>query len=144
MTDPNPLERFIRAQVGTYATALAELRFGEKRSHWMWFVFPQIAGLGHSPTAQLYAIANRSEAIAYSRHDVLGARLIESTEAVLGWAGKRSAHAVFGPVDALKFKSCMTLFEVTANQSTPFAAALDAFYDGARDAATLVRLGANR
>jgi uncharacterized protein (DUF1810 family) len=106
----------------------------------MWFVFPQIAGLGRSSTAQFYAIAGRAEAAAYDRHPLLGARLRECTQAMLGWAGERSAEQVLGPVDALKFRSSMTLFEACAADPEPFAAALDAFYAGERDAATLERL----
>ena len=106
----------------------------------MWFVFPQVAGLGRSSTAQFYAIRGRDEAVAYARHPLLGARLAECTEAVLGWAGKRSAERILGPVDALKFRSSMTLFEACAPDSAPFAAALEAFYAGERDGATLERL----
>jgi uncharacterized protein (DUF1810 family) len=106
----------------------------------MWFVFPQIAGLGRSSTARIYAIADRAEAEAYSRHPLLGPRLTDCTEAMLGWAGKRSAERILGPVDALKFASSMTLFEACAADPAPFAAALDAFYGGERDAATLERL----
>ena len=106
----------------------------------MWFVFPQIAGLGHSSTAQFYAVRGRDEAEAYSRHPVLGARLAECTAAMLGWAGERSAERILGPVDALKFRSSMTLFEACSDEPAPFAAALDAFYSGERDAATLERL----
>ena len=106
----------------------------------MWFVFPQIAGLGRSSTAQFYAIADRAEAVAYSGHPLLGPRLRECTEAMLGWAGKRSAERILGPVDALKFRSSMTLFEACAADPAPFAAALEGFYAGARDAATLERL----
>ncbi len=106
----------------------------------MWFVFPQIAGLGHSSTAQFYAIRGRDEAEAYARHPLLGSRLRECTEAMLGWAGQRSAERILGPVDALKFRSAMTLFEACAPDPAPFAAALDAFYGGERDRATLERL----
>ena len=106
----------------------------------MWFVFPQIAGLGHSPTAQFYAIRERDEGEAYGRHPLLGARLAECTAAMLGWAGARSAKRILGPVDAVKFRSSMTLFEACGAEPAPFAAALDAFYAGARDAATLARL----
>jgi uncharacterized protein (DUF1810 family) len=106
----------------------------------MWFVFPQIAGLGRSSTAQFYAIADRIEAAAYNRHRRLGPRLVECTEAMLGWAGKRSADRILGPVDALKFRSSMTLFEACADDPAPFAAALEAFYAGERDTATLGRL----
>lgn len=106
----------------------------------MWFVFPQIAGLGRSSTAQFYAIADCAEAQAYARHPVLGPRLVEATEAMLGWTGRRDAERILGPVDALKFRSSMTLFEACADHPAPFAAALDAFYAGERDDATLERL----
>ena len=106
----------------------------------MWFVFPQIAGLGRSSTAQFYALADRAEAVGYSRHPLLGPRLAECTDAMLGWAGRRSAERILGVVDALKFRSSMTLFEACAHAPAPFAAALDAFYAGERDAATLERL----
>jgi len=135
------LARFLEAQRPVYRQAFAELRAGAKRSHWMWFVFPQIAGLGRSPTAQLYAIADRTEAAAYCRHPVLGARLRECAEAMLGWAGKRSAERILGPVDALKFRSSMTLFEACAPDPAPFARALEAFHGGERDPLTLERLG---
>ena len=106
----------------------------------MWFVFPQIAGLGRSSTAQFYALADCAEAVGYSRHPLLGPRLAECTDAMLGWAGRRSAERILGVVDALKFRSSMTLFEACAHAPAPFAAALDAFYAGERDAATLERL----
>jgi uncharacterized protein (DUF1810 family) len=103
----------------------------------MWFVFPQIAGLGRTSTAQFYAIADRAEAEAYHRHPLLGPRLIECTEAMLAWAGKRDAEAILGPIDVLKFRSSMTLFEMCSADPAPFAAALDAFYGGERDTVTL-------
>jgi len=140
MVEIGSLGRFVEAQEGVYPQALAELRAGDKSSHWMWFIFPQIAGLGRSPTAQFYAIADRAEAQAYSRHDLLGPRLRECTQAMLGWTGRRSAEAVLGAIDALKFRSSMTLFEACADDPALFAAALDAFYRGERDAATLARL----
>jgi len=140
MADASSLERFVEAQRGIYPQALAELRAGDKRSHWMWFIFPQIAGLGRSPTAQFYAIADRAEAGDFWRHEVLGPRLIECTQAMLDWAGRRSAEAILGTVDALKCRSSMTLFEACADDPAPFAAALDAFYGGVRDEATLARL----
>ena len=105
----------------------------------MWFVFPQIAGLGRSATAQFYAIRGREEAEAYAGHPVLGPRLRECTAAMLGWAGERSAVRILGPVDALKFRSAMTLFEACVSDPAPFAAALEAFYAGERDALTLER-----
>ena len=134
------MQRFVDAQQRVHAGALAELRAGKKLSHWMWFVFPQIAGLGRSSTARFYAIADRSEAETYARHRVLGPRLVESTRAMLGWAGRREAERILGPIDALKFNSSMTLFEACASDPAPFATALDAFYGGERDWATLERL----
>lgn len=135
------LDRFVAAQDGVVDRALAELRAGAKTSHWIWFVFPQIAGLGHSMMAQRYAIADLVEARAYLAHPVLGPRLIEPTEAMLGWAGRRSAETILGGIDAIKLRSCMTLFEAAAGATAkPFADCLDAFYDGARDPATLARL----
>ena len=137
------LDRFLAAQRETWPTALAELHAGAKRSHWMWFIFPQIAGLGRSETARVYAIRDLEEARAYLAHPVLGARLIEATEAMLRHVGSRSAEAVLGPIDAMKLASSMTLFEAAAadaEQARPFARCLDAFYAGARDPATLRRL----
>ena len=103
----------------------------------MWFVFPQIAGLGRTSTAQFYAVADRAEAEAYDRHSLLGPRLAECTDAMLAWAGQRDAETILGPTDALKFRSSMTLFEVCGANPAPFAAALDAFYGGERDTITL-------
>jgi len=137
------LDHFVAAQRGTWPIALAELRAGAKRSHWMWFIFPQIAGLGHSEVARFYAIRDLAEARAYLAHPVLGPRLVEATEAMLRHAGVRSADAVLGAVDAMKLASSMTLFEAAAassEQTRPFARCLDAFYAGRRDAATLRRL----
>jgi uncharacterized protein (DUF1810 family) len=134
------LDRFVAAQRDTYATALAELRVGAKRSHWMWFVFPQIAGLGRSETARRYAIRDLAEARGYLAHPLLGARLVEATEAMLAHAGARSAEAVLGTVDAIKLASSMTLFEAAAAdlaEAAPFARCLDAFFAGRRDRATL-------
>ena len=130
------LDRFVAAQAEIYGQALAELRAGRKQSHWMWFVFPQIAGLGHSPTALFYAIASAAEARAYLAHPLLGARLAECIEAILGHRGE-SAEAIFGPVDAMKLRSSMTLFEAVAADPAPFASVLDAFFDAERDPATL-------
>ena len=135
------LERFVEAQRSIYEQALGELRAGAKRSHWMWFVFPQVAGLGHSPTARLYALRDAVEARAYLVHAVLGPRLRECTEAMLGWAGLKSAEAILGPVDAMKFASSMTLFDATSDTpDNPFARALAAFNGGERDPLTLERL----
>ncbi|ATY32760.1 DUF1810 domain-containing protein [Sphingomonas psychrotolerans] len=134
------LERFVDAQQCVYPQALAELRDGRKRSHWMWFVFPQIAGLGHSETARFYAIADLAEARAYLAHPLLGARLVEATDAVLAHAGHTTAEAMFGGIDAVKLRSSMTLFEAAAGRETRFAAVLDKFYGGVRDPETLQRL----
>jgi uncharacterized protein (DUF1810 family) len=137
------LDRFIAAQRDVWPIALAELQAGAKRSHWMWFIFPQIAGLGRSEAARLYAIRDLAEAHAYLAHPLLGLRLIAATEAMLSHAGTRSAEAVLGPIDALKLASSMTLFEAAAadpTEAAPFARCLDAFYAGRRDTATLERL----
>lgn len=133
------LERFVEAQHRTYAQALAELRDGRKRSHWMWFVFPQIAGLGCSETARFYAIADLAEARAYLAHPSLGMRLAESTDAILAHAG-RTPEAMLGAIDAVKLRSSMTLFEAVAGSESRFAAVLDQFYAGVRDPETLQRL----
>lgn len=129
------LERFVKAQHSLYAQALAELRVGAKRSHWIWFIFPQIAGLGRSETARFYAISDLTEAREYLAHPILGPRLEECTQAMLAWAGKRSADAILGEVDALKFRSSMTLFEAAGGKAC--SRALDAFYAGQRDTRTL-------
>ncbi len=133
------LDRFVAAQDGVYPQALAELRRGTKRSHWMWFVFPQVAGLGHSAMARTYAIAGADEAKAYLAHPVLGARLIEATAAVI--AARGSAEAILGGIDAVKLRSSMTLFAEVAENPAPFRAALDRFFGGAEDPATLALLG---
>ena len=135
------LERFVEAQRPVYNEALTELRAGAKRGHWMWFVFPQIAGLGHSPTARRYAIRDEVEARGYLSHPLLGARFRETTSAMLGWAGRKSVEAILGPIDALKFASSMTLFDAVADAAdNPFAPALAAFCRGERDPLTLERL----
>ena len=140
MSDPFDLERFVRAQDGgTYEQALRELRDGAKRSHWMWFVFPQVAGLGSSPTAQRYAISGLDEAHAYLAHPVLGPRLGECAQARLE-LGERDPVRVLGSVDALKLRSSMTLFEAAAPDERVFGEVLERFYDGERDAATTSRL----
>lgn len=137
MADAPDLTRFVAAQDegGTYARALAELRAGRKTSHWMWFVFPQIAGLGSSPTAQRYALAGREEARAYLAHPVLGARLRECTDVVAG-LDATDAGRVFGDVDALKLRSSMTLFHRADPGDDRFAAVLRRYFDGEADAAT--------
>ncbi len=118
---------------------MEELRRGRKTSHWMWFVFPQIAGLGRSSIAQFYAIGSLDEAKAFARHPVLGPRLMHCTQLVNAVAG-RSAHEIFGSPDDVKFRSSMTLFERAADDPRPFAEAIDRFFDGTRDEATLNRL----
>ena len=139
--DPFDLERFVTAQEvgGTYQQALAELRAGRKTSHWMWFVFPQIAGLGYSPTARIYAITSLAEARAYLAHPVLGARLTECAEVLAGLRG-RTAEQVFGEVDALKLRSCMTLFTHAAPGELVFCQVLEQYFDGIPDSATEQRI----
>lgn len=134
------LERFVEAQAPVYDRALAELRSGAKQSHWMWFVFPQLRGLGRSATAQHYGINSAAEARFYLSHKLLGPRLFECTQAVLAHQGQL-AEAIFGTVDAMKFRSCMTLFEAVAGDREPFALALQHFYGGSRDETTLRLLG---
>jgi len=136
MSDPFDLQRFVDAQDRVYEAALAELTAGAKRSHWMWFVFPQIAGLGSSAMAQRYAIASLEEAREYLAHPVLGPRLRDCTAAVLA-APHRDAHRVFGSPDDLKFRSSMTLFTEAAPQDPLFRAALGRFFEGDPDARTL-------
>jgi len=138
MADPFNLQRFVDAQAGAYPRALAEIRAGAKRTHWMWFVFPQIAGLGFSPMAQAYAISGLDEARAYLAHPVLGPRLLECAAAALAVPG-RSAREVFGTPDDLKFRSSMTLF-AHASDAPVFRAALDRYFDGAEDPLTVARL----
>jgi len=135
------LERFVAAQRQLYSLVLDELRAGAKRSHWMWFIFPQVTGLGLSPLARQYAIANLAEARAYLGHELLGLRLVESTEAVLEWRGQRTAEQILGQIDAMKFRSSMTLFEAAGGDGC-FARALEAFFAGSRDERTLQILAA--
>ena len=136
------LERFVRAQDdhGTYDRALAELRAGRKTSHWMWFVFPQVAGLGQTPTAQHYAIADLAEARAYVAHDVLGPRLRECCRALLDLEGV-SAEQVLGGTDAMKLRSSMTLFALADPDDPVYAEVLERFYGGGRDERTVALLG---
>ena len=131
------LVRFVRAQDerGTHDRALAELRAGRKTSHWMWFVFPQVAGLGHSATAQAYAVADLAEARAYLAHDVLGPRLHACCDALLGLEGV-SAEQVLGSTDAMKLRSSMTLFALAAPDDPVFDRVLDRFFGGERDERT--------
>jgi len=132
------LQRFVTAQDPLIATVLEELRQGRKRSHWIWFIFPQVAGLGSSPTAQHYAIGSKDEALAYIADKVLGPRLIACTEAALSVA-RKSAHDLFDSPDDLKFRSSMTLFDAIGPQ-TIFRAALERFYGGLADEKTLAIL----
>ncbi|WP_225765651.1 DUF1810 domain-containing protein [Stenotrophomonas sp. Marseille-Q4652] len=134
--DHDSLKRFVQAQADSYPQALAELRQGRKRTHWIWYVLPQLRGPGRSPMADHYGIAGRTEALAYLAHPLLGPRLRECVEAVLQHAGK-DAVAIVGSVDALKFRSCLTLFAAVAPQEPVFARALEVFYAGAADEATL-------
>ncbi|WP_433040087.1 DUF1810 domain-containing protein [Dactylosporangium sp. CS-033363] len=139
MEDPYQLSRFVEAQEHSYDDALAELKDGNKRSHWMWFVFPQIQGLGHSSMAQRYAIGTLDEARAYLQHPVLGPRLLECTDALLG-DGTHTAVGIFGETDAMKLRSSMTLFAHADPAENRFARVLDRYYSGAEDAETVRRL----
>ena len=130
------LQRFVTAQEGVYDQVLTELRNGRKQSHWMWFIFPQYAGLGFSATSKFYAILSLDEAQAYLQHTVLGQNLLECTRTVLAIEG-RSARDIFGNPDDLKLCSCMTLFEFIAGQDSVFAKVLDRLYAGERDNKTL-------
>ena len=134
--DDHDLDRFLKAQGDTYDIALDELKAGRKRSHWIWFIFPQIAGLGQSPTSQFYGVKSLDEAAAYLRHPILGGRLHESLNA-LQMLEETSADRVFGDLDAMKFRSSLTLF-AEANPSDPIIeAALDRWFGGRKDEKTL-------
>jgi uncharacterized protein (DUF1810 family) len=140
VSDPFDLQRFVAAQDGgTYGQALSELRNGSKRSHWMWFVFPQLAGLGRSETARFYAIADLAEARAYLAHPVLGPRLVECARTLPG-LDTHDVVAVFGGIDAQKLHSPMTLFARAAPDEPAFAAVLEQYFDGAEDDGTTSRL----
>jgi len=134
--DPYDLRRFVEAQDPVIETVKEELRAGRKRTHWMWFVFPQFEGLGNSEMSRRYAIASRDEAAAYLEHPILGPRLRECTEIVNALDG-RSANDVFGSPDDLKFRSSMTLFDAVADDPTPFETALERYHDGDGDPKTL-------
>jgi uncharacterized protein (DUF1810 family) len=138
VTDAFDLKRFVDAQAPVYPRVLAELQQGEKQSHWMWFIFPQLAGLGHSPMAQRYAIGSRDEAVAYLEHAVLGPRLAECTALVNAVEG-RTIREILGSPDDLKFQSSMTLFGAVSMEPE-FAAAIEKFYRGTPDRKTLQRL----
>jgi uncharacterized protein (DUF1810 family) len=141
--DQFDLQRFVDAQDGVYDTVLAELRSGRKRSHWIWFVFPQLRGLGHSATAVRYGISSLDEARGYLEHDVLGPRLRECTRLVATIDG-RSADDIFGWPDNLKVRSSMTLFARATDDNAEFRAVLDKFYNGEDDPATVERLSQAR
>jgi uncharacterized protein (DUF1810 family) len=136
--DPHDLERFVAAQAPVWEQVRGELARAEKRSHWMWFVFPQLRGLGRSAMAKRYGIASLAEAHAYLVHPLLGARLLEATRALLAAPAGRSALAILGAPDDVKLRSSMTLFEAASHdRETPFAAALERYFAGKRDPATL-------
>jgi len=137
------LERFVSAQEGVYASVLRELHSGRKQSHWMWFIFPQLAGLGHSSTARFYALCNLAEARAYLDHPLLGPRLLECTRAVVTVEGC-TAEDIFGHVDALKLHSSLTLFGRASEPDPLFVQALDKYYGGGEDQQTLQLLGLAR
>ena len=139
MDDPHDLQRFVEAQAPVFDAVVAELAAGRKRSHWMWFVFPQIAGLGFSAMAQRYAIRSLAEAEAYLGHPVLGGRLRRCTDLVNAVEG-RSITAILGSPDDVKFRSSMTLFARAAPSEARFRRALDRYFEGEPDAATLARL----
>ncbi len=130
------LERFVRAQDPVWRDVVAELAAGRKRSHWVWFVFPQIAGLGHSGMSRRYALGSVAEAADYAEHPVLGPRLRQATDLILAQA-PQPPEAILGTIDALKFRSSMTLFALACPQGPRFGAALDAFWNGSPDPATL-------
>jgi uncharacterized protein (DUF1810 family) len=134
--DPFDLIRFVRAQEGTYDQALSELKLGRKRSHWIWWIFPQFDGLGFSPITKRFSIKSEDEARAYLAHPILGLRLIECAEAIVSVQGK-SARDILGSPDDLKLKSCATLFAQVSPLGSVFEQILEKFYSGERDAATL-------
>ena len=138
--DPYDLNRFLRAQEDDYAQALAEVQSAQKRSHWMWYIFPQMEGLGFSSTSRRYAIKSLEEATAYLHHPVLGPRLTACAEAAIGVTG-RSARDIFGSPDDLKLHSCATLFACVAPAGSVFEQLLDKYFQGQRDHKTLVLLG---
>ena len=141
MNDPFDLQRFVDAQAPVFGDVRAELAAGAKTSHWMWFVFPQLAALGHSRTARRFGIGSRDEAVAYWHHPVLGARLKECAGLVLAVQG-RSALQIFGAIDEMKLRSCMTLFAQVAPREPVFARVLDRYFGGQADSLTLELLRA--
>jgi uncharacterized protein (DUF1810 family) len=138
--DPYDLQRFVQAQHADYDRALLEIKRGRKSSHWMWYIFPQLEGLGLSATSRRYSIKSTGEAAAYLAHPVLGPRLQESARAVLGVAG-RSAHDIFGSPDDMKLRSCATLFAYVSPAGSVFHQLLDKYFEGRHDAKTLRLIG---
>lgn len=136
MNHENSLQRFVEAQSRSYETALAEMRAGRKRSHWMWYIFPQMRGLGYSEAARYYGIQDKTEAEAYLKHPVLGKQLVEICQALLALPTS-DAHLVFGSPDDLKLRSSMTLFAAVAGADPVFAAVLAKFFGGKKDEVTL-------
>jgi uncharacterized protein (DUF1810 family) len=139
MQDPYNLQRFIDAQSSVYRQVCAELRAGRKQSHWMWFIFPQLSGLGQSAMARRYAITSLAEAAAYLEEPLLGARMLECTELVNNAEGY-TAQQIFGDIDAMKFHSSITLFAAATFENEPFNAALRKYFGGRLDRATLERI----
>jgi uncharacterized protein (DUF1810 family) len=142
MNDSFDLQRFVDAQAPVYRQVVAELSRGRKQTHWMWFIFPQMAGLGVSAMAQRFAIGSRAEAVAYLEHDLLGPRLIECTRLVMA-AKQKTITDILGSPDDMKFRSCMTLFDAVSKQEI-FAEAIAAFYPDGKDHATLEILETSR
>lgn len=136
MSDGYNLNRFLVAQENDYDCALEEIRNGEKRSHWMWYIFPQLDGLGFSVTSRIYSIKSMDEAFTYLKHPILGKRLIDITNALLSVKG-RSAESIFGFPDFMKIKSCMTLFEYESEENSIFKQVLDQYFGGEKDPKTL-------
>lgn len=134
--DPHNLERFIKAQENAYDCALSELQRGAKRSHWIWYIFPQLTGLGRSSTAEKYGIHSLDEGRAYMAHPVLGSRMVECCRAILAVEGK-SASAIMGYPDDLKLRSSMTLFSLVDDKLPEFLAVLEKYYDGEADERTI-------
>lgn len=135
-SDPHSLQRFVEAQDPVIKDVKEELRSGRKRTHWMWYVFPQMEGLGRSQMARRYAISSRDEAEAYLEHPILGSRLRECTE-IVNAVEERSANEIFGSPDDLKFRSSMTLFDAVADDPTPFRTAIELYFDNEPDPKTL-------
>jgi len=141
MHDPYDLQRFVDAQQAVFDRAVSELRAGKKRSHWMWFVFPQLEGLGHSEMASRYGISGFDEAVAYLQHPVLGPRLEECAQ-IIRLFDDHSAQQIFGAPDDIKLRSCMTLFAMAAPENPVFQEVLELFFDGVPDPVTRARFNA--